>query len=440
MSLNAYDVVAEQALLGAVLVNAETAGPALLTVPASAWWKPGHRVIAAVLCDRLRRGEPLDPVTVLPALLARAGNGLHGGGLGEAQQIGPYLHTLCERAYFPTHAGTYADRIRELAARRELAAAAQRLAQQLDDGWNRGDEVDVATAVTEIRAACEHAEASALSVNTPPPATLAELLAEPDVYDWLVPGLLERMERFVLTGAEGTGKSVLVAQFTTSLAAGLHPFTGTPLESGPLRVFVVDCENPRPASRRRYRWLVGIINQLRSDHGLSALAWPEQMHVELRPAGLDLLNPTDVAWLEHAVAACAPDVLAIGPLYRLHRTNPNDEQAARDLVATLDGIRERHGVALITEAHAGHAEDTRGQRRMRPSGSSLWLRWPEFGFGIRRSRDDQSGSEHPQLVDVVAWRGSREERHWPRQLHHGHSGLLPWRPANPDYWDHPEHR
>ncbi|WP_101376776.1 hypothetical protein [Saccharopolyspora spinosa] len=35
-------------------------------------------------------------------------------------------------------------------------------------------------------------------------------------------------------------------------------------------------------------------------------------------------------------------------------------------------------------------------------------------------------------VDVVAWRGSREERSWPTALQHGQT--LPWTPADPGYY------
>jgi replicative DNA helicase len=110
----------------------------------------------------------------------------------------------------------------------------------------------------------------------------------------------------------------------------------------------------------------------------------------------------------------------------------NDETAARDLVRILDGLRTRYGFALLTEAHPGHAEDGAGERRMRPAGSSLFLRWPEFGFGLRRAKEAQG--HHPDLVDVVAWRGSREQRSWPRQLKHGSPNGLPWEPAHSDYY------
>lgn len=423
MSALAYDIAAEQSLLGAVMVNPEVAGAALLRVPPKAWWQKSHQQVAAVLSELLQREAGIDPTTVLSTLQARG-----------AQVGAAYLLTLYERAWVPANAADYADRIVELHARRELAGQLTEIRQKLDIDWENGaGEFTALAAVHELQNAVAYVEATVTVTDRPAPGTLAELLDGDITYDWLVPGLLERMERWILTGSEGTGKSVLIAQFVCSLAAGLHPFTGVPLEGGPTRVLVLDCENPKPASRRRYRWMVDQISRLRDSHGLAPHDWPKhQMNVDLRPGGVDLLSGADVAWLEHAVNSTAPDLLAIGPLYRLHRANPNDEQAARDLVSTLDGIRERYGVAIVTEAHAGHAEDGARNRKMRPSGSSLWLRWPEFGYGLRRSKNDP-GNEHPELVDVVAWRGSREERNWPRELQHSH--ILPWTPANGDYYD-----
>ena len=53
-------------------------------------------------------------------------------------------------------------------------------------------------------------------------------------------------------------------------------------------------------------------------------------------------------------------------------------------------------------------------RPLRPTGSSLWLRWPEFGYGLRRAKTDDAEEFH--RVEVVAWRGARGERNWPGEL------------------------
>lgn len=418
MSDDAFDLGAEQSLLGSVLAAPEVAGPYLLAIPPSAWWRPRHASIAAVLAKRLRASRPVDPQTVLPDLLR-----LHGFG----PETGPELITLMQRAWAPANADAYADRILACAARRNLAGAATRLRQQLNTDWINGDLEPLSRVAAEMRAACDEAEALDAGAGAIEPSMpLDDLLSMPDTHDWLVPGLLERGERIILTGSEGLGKSWMISQFGACLAAGLHPFTGSKLGSRApqLQVLVVDCENGMSQSRRRFD---KIVRRLGAE---ASTACRKNLRIELRPNGLDLLGQ-DASWLERKVAANSPDLLIVGPIYRLHYANVNDETAARELVRVLDNIRTRYGCALLTEAHAGHAEDNSGERRMRPAGSSLFLRWPEFGYGLRRAKGAEG--EHPNLVDVVAWRGSREERQWPRQLCHG--DFLPWEPADQTYYE-----
>lgn len=416
MSDDAHDLGAEQALLGAVLAAPDVGGPALLSVSENAWWQWKHATIAAVITGRLRGGKPVDPQLVLVDLLARQGFG---------SETGPYLLTLIQRAWSPGNADFYAERIMQCAARRNLSAAATRLRQRLDQSWTNGYNEPVSDFTKEVREACDDAErADAATEFDRPSLTLTELLSGADEHDWLVPGLLERGERIILTGSEGLGKSWMISQFAACLAAGRHPFTGAVLGDGRYQqqVLVVDCENGVSQSRRRFRKIAnGVGGRDRS--------WLDNMRIELRPNGLNLLG-SDAGWLERKIAMNAPDLVVVGPLYRLHFANMNDETAARDLVRVLDGLRTRYGFALLSEAHPGHAEDGAGERRMRPAGSSLFLRWPEFGFGMRRAKGAEG--EHPSLVDVVSWRGSREERNWPRQLRHG-TGGLPWVPSDPHY-------
>jgi 5S rRNA maturation endonuclease (ribonuclease M5) len=234
-------------------------------------------------------------------------------------------------------------------------------------------------------------------------------------YDWIVPGVLERGDRLILTGFEGLGKSMLQRQMAVCIAAGIHPFTLKPIE--PHKVLLIDCENSERQSRRKFRPLAAasISHQRRVPEG--------GLRIIHRSEGIDLTRADDAAWLLERVTAHQPDVLFIGPFYRLHNANINEEMPARKTVAALDLARTQVDCALIIEAHAGHGEAGKN-RSVRPAGSSLLLRWPEFGFGLAPAEEPQPGQRCKEVV-VKAWRGARDDREWPSRLVWGDP--WPWR-------------
>jgi replicative DNA helicase len=304
--------------------------------------------------------------------------------------------------------------------RRKVAYAAE----------NDDDQV-MAGAATEMREAIAEAETAFRPAAAEPPMSLGALLdEEDDPYDWLVPGLLERTDRLILTGFEGTGKSFLLAQFALCVAAGIHPFTAEPMPEGDYRTLVFDCENSKRQMKRRYRKIAAQVDALRLKYDMGPVNWHQAVRIVSRPEGVALTEPRELARIEQNVALTAPDLVVAGPLYKMSKLDVKDEQAAKELTDTLDALRVRHQFTLIAEAHAGHSNDGGGTRRVRPIGSSLFLRWPEFGFGIAPHRD-AAAEEHPSLVEVKHWRGSRDERAWPHLLRHG--SHLPWEPTG-DYF------
>lgn len=264
------------------------------------------------------------------------------------------------------------------------------------------------------------------------PDLLDLLEAGPTSYEWLVPGLLERGDRLMLTGIEGLGKSQLIRQLVICLAAGAHPFTFEQVE--PLRVLLVDCENSEKQNRRKYWPIV--------DHArLQGFPlWRGQVHAICRPEGKNLTLADDAAWLLERAVAHKPDVLVVGPLYQLHTDNPNSEETARKIAGAINTVRTELGCAVIIENHAGHGDGSKLQRPIRPVGSSLWLRWPEFGYGLRPI-DEQIECEIEDItrVDFKAWRGGRDERDWPHRLvrpvqkKRKEGGFWPW--VTPEFAD-----
>lgn len=393
---------AERAVLGTIITNPSHAARTFTRVPVGEFSGPHQLVAEAVHALRVE-SKPVDATTVIDELRRRSTLGRVDGAAG--------VFAIAE-AYVPVDALDYhldalADRAR-LRKLHKIGAALTQHTQATD-----ADSTQIAhTAAEHIRGVLDAAEADTdITVES-----LAEFLAGEDPpYDWAIPGLLERGDRFMLTGTEGLGKSVLFRQIAVGAAAGIHPLTHARID--PQRVLYVDCENSRTKLRRAMRSLVTAAKQSGGDPS-------RNLFIEARPEGLDLTRAEDEQWLVSRVAAIQPSILVTGPVYRLHAKNPNDEEPARKVAAVLDRCRAAANCALVLEAHAGHALDGSGRRSVRPTGTSMWLRWPEFGYGIRPT--DEYTPEN-RLVDFVPWRGDRDERDWPTRLRTG--GSWPWQVA-----------
>lgn len=302
--------------------------------------------------------------------------------------------------------GWYARRVREAAIRREVRGEAIRLARAASSS----------EPVAALSSAIDNLRDLLADRRTDPvrARALRDVLAGEDFYDWVVEGILERGDRLVVTGAEGGGKSTLLRQIAILSAAGIHPFSFAPIR--PARVLVVDAENSERMWRRQSRRVAERAERFGSgDSGGLALACVRRMNVT---------TDRDLAVVHRLVDEARPDLVLIGPLYRLvPRAITNDDDAA-PVLAALDTIRDR-GVALVLEAHAGHATGIGGERDYRPRGSAALLGWPEFGFGMRPRAATLANMRDE--VDLVRWRGDRDERAWPRRLARG--GDWPWIPT-----------
>ncbi len=230
---------------------------------------------------------------------------------------------------------------------------------------------------------------------------LVQFLSEPEPdYDWLIPNVVERGDRTILTGAEGAGKSTLLRQIGVQCASGIHPFTGDGMD--PINVLLIDLENSRRQTKRQLRPLCTAAGEQYYDG---------RFRVIVRTSGLNLTEPTDMVWLAQRIESNKPDLVIIGPIYKMATADPTEEAPARTVIACLDHIRELYGVAMLIEAHSPHASNG-GTRPLRPYGASIWMRWPEFGLHIT----DTGQLKH--------WRGDRDERQWPGSLTRG--GDWPW--------------
>ncbi|MER7050555.1 DnaB-like helicase N-terminal domain-containing protein [Streptomyces jumonjinensis] len=398
-----YLADAERAVLGALMMPGDAGDDAFRAVvevlePAD-FYAPQHGAVYGLICSMRARREPCDPITVTGEL-ARSGDLARVGGAVA-------VHQLVDAVPTAAHAEVYAGEIRDAALRRALAAAGAQTASEAMSG--EGDAQELAErAVARVQAARDRG----LAATDTPPVDLIDFLAEADVEpDWVVPGVLARWDRLMITAGEGGGKSLLLRQILVRAAAGLHPWKRARIR--PVKCLLVDVENSADQTRP---WLARMAAAAAEE---GAPIGRGQMVVDVRPEGLDLNQPADRSWLLRRVERESPDLIAIGPVYKLAapRSGESAEDSARALMSALEAVRVASGgAALLIEAHAPHGGPG-GRRDLRPIGSSLWLRWPEFGFGL--SPAEGPGAETLRLMDWVPWRGPRSARSWPEQVCEG---------------------
>lgn len=408
-----HDLQAEQALLGSIpLARDPRRALRDLTITHRDYYRPAHQAIHQAITAIADTGEPIDPFTIIATLQTR-------GDLTRAG--GPdYVNQCIDMAQRGGSIDWLDGRIRDLALRRELVHAG---AEIREAGYTPENDATAAELSERAVARIRQVRDAGRAAEDSPVQDIHDFLAgdDPD-YDWVLPGYLEHTDRVIWTAGEGGGKSVWQRQIAVTAAAGLLPVGGTnPL--GPQRVLVLDCENSSRQSRRHYRSLVQL-----AEH-LDMPVKRGQLHIDLRPEGVDLTRGDGRAWLMRRVEAVMPDLLIVGPIYRLHNGDPNSEELARKVTVALDEARATASCALSMEAHSPQGGPM-GPRALRPVGSSLWLRWPEFGLGLRPVEDERSAHDD-RARRVLPWRGARDERQWPRFICQGHDGSWPWRAYRP---------
>ena len=80
------DVIAEQSVLGGMLLSKDAIGDVIEILRERDFYRPAHELIYNAIIELYGRGEPADPVTVAAELTKRGDIARAGGA--------PYLHTL----------------------------------------------------------------------------------------------------------------------------------------------------------------------------------------------------------------------------------------------------------------------------------------------------------------------------------------------------------
>lgn len=385
---------AERSVIGAALADTRLIRTLCEEVQSEDFYTPMHEAVWRAIVRRWTAQEPISEVLIAQEV-TEAGEirGLHAVALYDMRDVGlPVAGAVRQHARV----------VHEAAVTRRMETLGARILQASRSGMSMADVMSLARGEFDAVSRSASPEIESMS--------LGELLDGPEDYDWLIPGLLERGDRLMITGGEGGGKTTMGRQLSILPAAGINPLTFQQID--PLNVLVVDCENRERQWRRKVRPMVAQAERMgRRDPN-------EHMHLAL----LGHINIADERWLgaiHRLIDRHKPDLMYLGPLYKMSAGALNTDDDAMPVINAMDSIRDR-GVALIVEAHAGHSQGDGGKRNLRPRGSSAFLGWPEFGFGLRR--DEETGE-----TVIERWRGDRDERDWPERLKRG--GDFPWTPV-----------
>lgn len=337
---------------------------------------------------------------------------------GEATRLGrpssAYVAMVLSAGFSGGSVGYYASQLRDASARRYAMKV-------LTQGISRLDHQD---AVAEEIVGDVQAQLSAMpraAMSNDDTWTLNEIMSlhsQPD--DFTLPNMLQRNERLVLTGSEGGGKSVFVYQMLTGAAFGVDTFTLEPVPRK--RVLFIDVENNEFQAKANLDKIVPALREVAGD--VHDVEWRS-----LKRRVVDLLASRDRADIIRRVVHYAPDILYMGTAYKLTDVSDETHRSVRAIQSVVDRIRQEVNCSVIVEHHAGHGH-MNDRNNMRPEGSSYWLRWPDFGYGMQ----PLITPDRKRLMRLAAWRGDRAtDRRFPVAVKQG--AVMPWIPVYQDEWD-----
>ena len=361
---------------------------------------PGYRQRLAALVIELLGEDLLDPMQLQSRAVIEGGS-----------DLANFNMLLPEPA--TSNTSLLVKMVREDTARRDWTA---NLTRALADVSRPESDVEGVVGVL----AAQMDSGGAASLTGLPRRTLTEMLNISDEErPWVIPNTLRQGEVLLLTGEEGQGKSLFVSQIALGAAYGINTLTTKYEQHEPVRVLVIDVENEdiqiRDNMRKIHPFMV-------KDKGTINAQIEFSQH-----KFLDLTNPADKRKAVNEAIDFQPQLVVMGTVYKLAPT-PHHDEAFNSVMTTVRAITAKTNAGFIIEHHAGNAKDGSGEREHRPYGSSMWRRWPNFGVGLVRRKDDW------RTAELIRWRGERARgRNWPAGLREGPT--YPWLPIAADEWE-----
>src|SRR5262245_16249913 len=203
----------------------------------------------------------------------------------------------------------YARAVHEQRQHTDLALAAIKMQQIVNSDRDLDDKLDLIETVWADTLEATHAEPGWKPIDGL--STVGDFITRSDnAYEWVIPGLLERQERFMIVAPEKAGKSVFTRQVALLLAAGRHPLKASE-PCPPMTTLMIDLENPEPVARRDFRRQVDAMEGLWATDNERAFIWH-------KPSGIHLGDKNDRVLMRNVVERVEPDLLCVCPVYKAY--------------------------------------------------------------------------------------------------------------------------
>ena len=345
-----HSIEAEQSLLGSLLIDEAVLNRVADLLSPDDFYRFEHRLIYGAIEAIVRRGEPVDPVSVLEELEIK---GAEFGGL-------PYLNQLAQSVPNAAHARHYAEIIAERATMRSIISLTDSVATRafsLRSG--AAGLLDEAKAELTRIEQLRHVQSKRI-----PLLTADQLQESAQAVRWLVKHVIPAESLGMLYGASGTFKSFIALDGALHVAHGL-PWLGRKTAQGP--VVYIAAEGGSGLWSRVCAW-----------HRTRNLRWQDAPFYVV-PSAIDLRAD---AWRVVDAAQAVGITPAMVVVDTLSQTYSGEENSANEMASYLReiGLRFRSlwscAVALVH--HTGH------NATERPRGSSAIRSNLDFLLGVFR--------------------------------------------------------
>ena len=394
------DPMAERSLLGAMLINQGAALVGIENCSAEDFYVPQHARIFAAIAKLVSTGRNIDAITVSAEM----------GDSGVVSE----LMSMSMDVPSSNNAVQYAELVVKSSSSRKLLRHFDDSIRSVSNGIDPYEVADLTEKFVGTLGTIKSSEPESLTIGEL--SSMAD-----DIAPVVIPGMMHKDYRTIVVAEEGAGKSLMLRTIAMAASQGFHPFSHQRIE--PIRALVVDLENPAQAIKQTAEPFARHL-RLSDPDGYD----DERFRIWRKPGGIEIRRLSDRAELQREIAYHRPDLVCIGPIYKMYRrgTNESYEDSADEAMAVLDDLRTKYEFALILEHHA--AKGRAGEKRdLTPMGSQRWMAWPEIGISLYKDAED------PTVLSVQRYRGDRLTGvDWPTTIVRDKTWLLDgvWRPAD----------